>query len=115
MTPFAYLFVAHLIGDYLLQTNWMASYKTTKLSALLAHCTVYTLSMVVVAYFTFGALPLWAIAIIFFAHVFFDKRTFTVWWVENIMRTDSKQFGWLVIAVDQTFHIITIAVVLHFI
>lgn len=114
MTPFAYLLVAHLIGDYLLQTNWMATYKTTKLSALLAHCTVYTLSLVVVAYFTFGSLPFWAIAIIFVAHVFFDKRTFTVWWVEKIMGSSSKQFGWLVIMVDQVFHIITFAAVLHF-
>lgn len=114
MTPFAYLLVAHLMGDYLFQTNWMATYKTTKWSALIVHSLVYTACLTIVAFLTFGALPLWAVAVIFFTHVFFDKRTFTVWWVENVMGSSSKQFGWLVIMVDQVFHIITFAIVLHF-
>lgn len=114
MTPFAYLFVAHLIGDYLFQTNWMAANKTKDWRALLVHSVVYTAILSIVAYLTFGGLSIWGIMILLITHIILDQRSFTIWWVETIMKTNSKQFGWLVIMVDQTFHIITIAVVLHF-
>lgn len=34
---------AHLVGDYLLQTHWMATEKTHRWSAALAHAAAYTL------------------------------------------------------------------------
>ena len=36
-------FVAHLVGDYVLQSDWMANEKTKKSVAALAHALTYTL------------------------------------------------------------------------
>lgn len=37
---------AHLVGDYILQSDWMASEKTKKSTAALAHVVTYTLPFV---------------------------------------------------------------------
>ena len=39
--------LGHLVGDYLLQNNWMALNKKNRLSICCAHCFVYTMSIVV--------------------------------------------------------------------
>jgi hypothetical protein len=36
------LLFSHFIGDFLCQTNWMATTKSRNIWALLIHCTVYT-------------------------------------------------------------------------
>jgi hypothetical protein len=112
MSPFDFLFIGHLIGDYLFQTSWMAMNKATKWVPLLSHCFVYTLSISLVAWFGFGGLSLWGILFIFLTHVFIDRRTFVQWWVKTIMKTPTSQAGWLSIVVDQIFHFIVLAVAL---
>lgn len=115
LTPFEWLIIAHLIGDYLFQTSWMAKYKATKWLPLLSHVTVYTFVLSIIAWFAFGGLTIWGILIIFVSHVFLDQRGFVVWWVRTIMRVeDNKQAGWLSIIVDQIFHVLIIAVVVYF-
>lgn len=37
---------AHFVGDFVLQSNWMAINKARRLDALLAHCVVYALCFV---------------------------------------------------------------------
>lgn len=41
------IIIAHLVGDYLLQSDWMALEKTKKNTAALAHVLTYTLPFVV--------------------------------------------------------------------
>lgn len=113
MTPFGYLIIAHLIGDYLFQTSWMAMNKATKWIPLLVHCVIYTLSIVIIAYFGFGGLSWIGILFVFITHVIIDKRTFVVWWAETIMGAKTKETAWLKIVVDQVFHIIILAIALH--
>ena len=49
MTGF-WLLVAHLVGDYLLQSDWMANEKTKKSVAALAHVATYVLPFVLVTH-----------------------------------------------------------------
>lgn len=112
MSPFDSLLVAHLIGDYLFQTSWMAMNKAKKWDALFVHCLVYTLTIWIVAWLTFGGLSVWGILFIFLTHLFLDRRTFILWWTRNIMKTGDNP-GWLAIMADQVFHIIVLAVAIY--
>lgn len=113
MNLFTYLFLGHLVGDFLLQTNWMAVNKAKNWLPLLTHCTVYTLTIIVTAYIGTAPLPAEAITFIFLSHIFLDKRTFVVWWAERIMGIKDKQTAWLIIAADQTFHLLVLGAVVH--
>lgn len=111
MTLFEVLFLAHLVGDFLLQNGWMAANKAKKWLPLLVHCTVYTLVLVIAAkFFSPGpSLSLPAIALIFFGHIILDRRTFVAWWVRHIQTAKGQEAGWLSIVTDQILHLLIIA------
>jgi hypothetical protein len=113
MSPFSYLLIAHLIGDYLFQTSWIAANKSTNWKALSIHVFIYTVIVYYISFVFFGGLSFYGIAFIAITHFILDRRTFVVWWVENVMKTPVKSLPWLVIMVDQIFHIIALAVALH--
>lgn len=113
ISPFDLLLIAHLIGDYLLQTEWMAKYKAERWAPLLAHCTVYTLVIGLVSYlFIPAGLSWWAIGLVFVSHVFLDRRGFVAFWYRRVMRVTDDRNKWLMIVVDQSFHLIVLAVAL---
>ncbi len=112
MSPFDYLLISHLIGDYLFQTSWMAMYKAKRWGALFVHCFVYTVIIYLGSWIGFGGLSLWGILFVFITHILIDRRTFILWWVKTIMRTTGKEANWLSIIVDQTFHLIILAIAL---
>lgn len=114
MILFNYLFIGHLIGDFLFQTNWMAMNKSKKWFPLLTHCVVYTLMIFSLAFFGGFTLPLSAIGLIFVSHVILDKRVFVEWWVRTIMGSSGDASNWLLVVVDQVFHILILAAVAHF-
>jgi hypothetical protein len=103
---FSWLLIGHLVGDFLLQTNWMAINKPTKLSALLTHVTIYTLVVTAFAYFA-GGISYKAVIFIFLTHMILDKRNFVVFWVKNINRVE--KIPWLNIASDQSWHLLVLA------
>lgn len=113
MSPFDALFVGHLIGDFLLQTNWMATQKSQYWVARLVHVIVYTLSVSTVALAIGVGLSTWGIVIIFGSHFIVDKRTIAPWWVATVMQTTGKESGWLGLVVDQVFHVLILALVLY--
>ena len=106
MTLFEWLLLGHLVGDFLLQTRWMAERKTTQWYPMVVHCTVYT---AVVSLFAraAGGLPL-AVAFIFVSHLFLDKRKFAEFWVKNL--NGSENSNWLKIMIDQVWHLLALAV-----
>lgn len=112
-SAFDILLIAHLIGDYLLQTEWMANYKAERWGPLLAHCLVYT---AVIAIFAFlwipGGLSVWGILLVFGSHVFIDRRTPVALWYKKVMRVTDDRSKWLMIMADQIFHLIILALVL---
>ena len=113
MNPFEFLLLAHLLGDFLFQTSWMAINKMNKWLPLLAHSIVYTAVIGIIAFVSFGALAPWQLIIIMLAHVILDRRTFVAWWVQHIMRTNLSENRWLGIMVDQIFHVTILVLILQ--
>lgn len=115
MSLFAWLFVAHLVGDFLIQTRNMAEHKATDWSWLLRHIAAYMafVTIVIVWYAISFDVPAWlTIASLLFVavtHIILDRRTFTAWWVRTV--TQASDIPWLSVVVDQVFHILALAVV----
>lgn len=59
--------ICHLIGDYILQSDWMAQNKTSKNTAALAHCLTYGLPFL---FLTFSPL---ALLVIVGSHFLIDR------------------------------------------
>ncbi len=101
--------ICHLVGDYVLQTDWMARKKTSSLGVALIHALVYA------SPFTFITGWSWALAVIFGTHVLIDRYRLA----GLIMR--AKQWSWhkrecinsappevsamLMIVIDNTIHL----------
>lgn len=108
----------HLIGDYLTQTNWMATEKTKRGVAALAHATVYSLPFLLLT------TSFWAILAIWGTHFFIDRYRLaryvvfaknwttdrTLRWADCIATGYHKDTPpwlafWLLIIADNTLHL----------
>lgn len=105
--------VAHLVGDYILQSHWMATEKTKKNLAAAVHAITYTLP------FLFITLDPIALLIISVSHFFIDRYRLArfVVWAKNGMSGPVTATGysddvppwlsvWLLIIADNTLHIL---------
>lgn len=98
--------VAHLAADWLFQTEWMALHKVSlKHPASWAHAGVYTLFMALV-------FPPVVALLIGAVHLLVDTRVPVEWWLRRIkgMHTGAPGFNTVLMGVDQTFHVFTIAI-----
>lgn len=112
VSAFDILLVAHLVGDYLFQTEWMAKNKANHWGALLVHCSVYTAIITLFAFlFIPEGISIWGVVIVFVTHVLLDRQKFVTFWYRHIMQVKDDRSGWLKIIIDQTFHLIVLAVV----
>jgi len=92
MIPY-WLLVCHLVGDYLLQSDWMAQEKTKNSWAALCHAATYTLPFaVLIAIYTGTAWPVeegavLAIMLIMWSHFIIDHWRLArhVGWVKNFL------------------------------
>lgn len=97
---------AHLIGDYLLQNDWMA--KNKKASSLV--CFVHTALYIVP--FLFCGLIWWQLLLIAAQHFAQDRTNFIVWLMN---KKGSGEFAkppmapWSIIVTDNIVHILFIA------
>jgi hypothetical protein len=115
MSLFDWLLIAHLAGDFLLQTDDMAKKKPEQWSWLARHIGRYMLAVtLIVAIYTWThRVPLWvAAACLLFVvgtHVILDRRDFTETWMRRVGMSSDQ--AWLFIVVDQVFHLLTLAVI----
>jgi hypothetical protein len=83
--------VAHLVGDYILQSDWMANEKTKKSMAALAHVLAYSVPFIFLRP-SFGAL-------VFIAgtHFVIDRWRLArfVCWTKNYLAPKSYWFPWV--------------------
>ena len=99
---------AHLIGDYLLQNDWMALNKKQSSWHCLAHVIVYLLPFCCVG------LLWWQIALIGLQHFLQDRTGFVVWFMKV---KGSEKFAngpcapWSIIVMDNIIHILFIAAI----
>ncbi len=130
------LVLGHLIGDYVVQNDWMAANKTNPHpggsrdwieycskadarkayrlghAACLIHCLCYTLA---VWAFSFWWMPWWGLLVCFAAHFPVDRWRLARLWM--IHAAGQKAFAtgvlspWSVIVVDNTFHLAVLFVI----
>jgi hypothetical protein len=108
----------HMVGDYVTQTNWMATEKTKRGLAALAHATVYAAPFMLI---TDSIVALW---VIWGTHFFIDRHRLARyvvfaknWLTEPSLRwSDCSATGypsamppwlavWLLIIADNTMHL----------
>jgi len=110
--------VAHVVGDYLLQTDWQARNKRGGLGgdpvarrALVGHVSTYTLAFLPAFIWIAADLdPMWAIVaavLIFLPHFMIDDGRFVRLYLSRVKRANGLDLG-LAASVDQSFHILSL-------
>lgn len=113
---FAVLIVCHLVGDFLLQTDWQARYKAGGLGydpvrrrALVSHVTTYTLSfapaLVWIGIETSLARAVAIGVVIFIPHLIQDDGRLLDAYMAKVKGLSQTSAG-LRVAVDQSFHVL---------
>jgi hypothetical protein len=121
VSVFAVFLVAHMVGDYLVQTDWQARNKRGGLSgagvarrALLSHVTSYTLAFLPA--FVWIAIELgaaWAVlaaALVFLPHLGIDDGRVVRFYLSRVKHADGFDVG-LAASVDQSFHVLSLFLV----
>jgi hypothetical protein len=117
---FASFLVAHMVGDYLFQTDWQARNKRGGLSggvafrALFSHVTTYTLAFAPALIWIGDQLDAgWALlaaALIFLPHFVLDDGRIVRLYLARVKHVDGFDVG-IAASVDQSFHILSLFLV----
>ncbi|HYB30333.1 MAG TPA: DUF3307 domain-containing protein [Solirubrobacteraceae bacterium] len=115
---FAVFIVSHLVGDYMLQTDWQARHKHGALRgtaemrrALVSHVTTYTLAFVPALVWLWPGLHAGVFgiaALIFFPHLIQDDGELLAAYSRIVKKADLKTNLSLAAALDQSFHILVL-------
>ena len=118
MTTFNWLIVAHLVGDWMLQNDWMARYKQSSLfnRAIAVHCIIYTVTMLVSLWFAALKHQLQPAyfqvsLIILLSHWVIDAAALAKRWARLFRQSDTT---FVHIMVDQTMHVLILACLAEF-
>ena len=98
--------IAHLVGDYLAQNDWMAQNKKLRSWPCFVHVLIYS---AFVWLFTQWAWP--AIAIVFVTHFAQDRTTIVRFYMECIGQRkflEPPLFPWSIIVVDNVMHLLVL-------
>lgn len=119
--------VGHLVGDYLLQNDWMAQNKKHEDLPCAVHCFLWALAVCLFAGWS------WYIGfLLFWLHYIQDRTNIVAWWMrlkwkdqyrfmqcDDFDLTDMRVIPglgpWSIIVVDNVWHIVTIWAVWRFI
>lgn len=117
MSLLDWLLIGHLVGDFLIQTDNMARCKMQGWSWMLRHIGSYmaVVGLVLVFYALTRSAPVWlvvaALLSVCVIHVVLDRRRFSGWWMR--FAGISPDHPWLAVVVDQVFHLLTLAIIVH--
>jgi hypothetical protein len=118
---FAVFIVAHMVGDYLLQTDWQARHKRGGLGgdalarrALVTHVTTYTLAFLPAFVWIGSELDVgWALAaavLVFLPHLLIDDGRAVTLYLARVKGVEELNLG-LAQSVDQSFHVLSLFLV----
>jgi Protein of unknown function (DUF3307) len=120
VSVFTAFLVAHMVGDYLFQTDWQARNKRGGLSggvafrALFSHVATYTLAfapaLVWIGDEMSAGWALLATALIFLPHLVLDDGRFVRAYMANVKHVDGFDIG-IAASVDQSFHVLSLFLV----
>jgi len=100
------LLMAHLVGDYVLQTDWQGQKKGGSWLICALHCLLYTAT---VALFTFTLD--WRLGVVFLQHIIFDKnriitkKLLSDW---HFRWAEERERMWLMFLYDNITHLFTL-------
>lgn len=117
--------VGHLVGDYLLQNDWMALNKKQSTLHCAVHCAIWTWFVILFAceptesFWSFGSDAMvnpgwfsWRVAAVLFVTHFIQDRTNIIRWWMSLIGQEKFATGpcapWSIIVVDNVWHIVTI-------
>lgn len=102
MEPLASAIIGHLVGDYLLQNDWMASKKKKETWPCFVHVSLYTLAIIV---FTGWLDPL-VISSVFIPHFMIDRWLNVKAYMTKVGQRDfaNNLSPWSIIIVDNSIH-----------
>ncbi len=113
MNTFAWLVMGHLVGDWLLQNEWMARGKKQGVFtwAGLMHFVVYTAVVMVALVLSGGreiepAILIAVCSLIFVSHWAIDALDVARRWMQAVLQTDREAVR---LAVDQLLHVLVLA------
>jgi hypothetical protein len=102
--------VGHLVGDYLLQNDWMALHKKASSLRCAIHCALWTLAVCAFA----GWWVWWVPLVLFTTHFAQDRTNVVAWWMDAVGQRAFRTgvcAPWSTIVVDNVWHIVVLALV----
>lgn len=109
------IIVGHMIGDYLLQSDWMALNKKKSgingLIACIVHCLIWTVSVYAFCFRQVGSV---LVFILLFASHFVLDRTNIIKWYCNATRLMPNPAMWKIILCDNTLHFLMVYLIALF-
>jgi hypothetical protein len=115
---FAVFVVSHLVGDYMLQTEWQARNKhgglsssPTKRRALLSHIATYTLAFVPALVWLSDSVDGWVFAlalVIAVPHLIQDDGRLLARYARRVKKTEISTNPMLEAMLDQSFHLLAL-------
>ena len=117
LTLFEAFLITHLVMDWTFQWKWEAINKSKSWLALFFHCFIYTIGFIPV-FLIYNINFLW-LFLIFISHVIFDQRKFEIWILEKFKgfkRGPELESFWniMLIGIDQTLHLVILALIVIF-
>ncbi len=117
-TPLLLAIIGHLVGDYLLQNDWMALNKKKPAMRYAIPCAIHA-ALWTLAVCAFAGWWSWTVALaLFFAHYWQDRTGVVIWWMTKVNRQQQFVTGpcapWSVIVVDNVWHIVSLWAVWRF-
>lgn len=118
---FGTFLLSHLVGDFLLQTDWQASEKDrgllggtrTNRRALLLHGVTYTFAFVPALVWIgveSGAGPAIGVAaLVGVPHLIVDDGTLVAWWIRHVKHVHGAPGTVVRLGVDQSTHVLALA------
>ncbi len=105
--------IAHIIGDYILQSDYIAVNKKKSSWVAVWHVLLYLLPFI--ALNQFWGIEYWKIFIIGLQHFIQDRTNFVIWSMKALGKKDFanfKIFGpWGIILMDNVYHIVFISII----
>lgn len=113
-------FLAHLIGDYILQNDWMAAGKKQKSWICVVHVFFYMFPFFIVSHIVIRSSPLltlsyWQFMAIAIQHFIQDRTGLVVWFMKKKGQANFAQppmAPWSIIVTDNIIHMVWIAIII---
>ena len=113
MTLFESLVIGHILGDWLLQTEWQAQNKSDNWKAMFAHVAVYhavLLAILIARYGTLAAPVYIAVGGLALTHALLDRKWPVAWLMRalriSVHRAPDRALS---LVVDQSLHLLLLA------